>query len=52
MTHEVFNQSTPFEGVNLFRINRPLQDALRLNAPDLPTVNLDALGAEAGAAET
>ena len=52
MTHEVFNQSTPFEGVNLFRINRPLQDALRVHAPDLPTERLDALGAEAGAAET
>jgi len=50
MTHEVFNQSTPFEGVNLFGINRPLQDALRLNAPGLATDALDALGAEAGSA--
>jgi putative acyl-CoA dehydrogenase len=50
MTHEVFNQSTPFEGVNLFRINRPLHDALRLNAPALSTDALDAIGAEAGSA--
>jgi putative acyl-CoA dehydrogenase len=50
MTHEVFNQSTPFEGVNLFRINRPLQEALRLNAPGVSTEGLDTLGAEAGSA--
>jgi putative acyl-CoA dehydrogenase len=50
MTHDVFNQSTPFEGVNLFRINRPLQDGLRLHAPQLDAAALDALGAEAGSA--
>ena len=51
-THEVTNQSRPFEGVNLYRANRPLQDALRLIAPTLPTASLDALGAEAGSTAT
>jgi putative acyl-CoA dehydrogenase len=49
-THEVFNQSTPFEGANLFRINRPLQDALRTWVPALDTRRLEALGAEMGSA--
>jgi len=49
-THEVTNQSTPYTGVNLFRVNRPLRDALRVQAPDLDTSRLDALGAEAGSA--
>ncbi len=30
-THEVFNQSTPFVDVNLFAIDRPLQDAVNAN---------------------
>jgi putative acyl-CoA dehydrogenase len=51
VTHEVLNQATPFEGENLFRINRPLQDALRHHAPALDTQGLDALGALAGSAE-
>jgi putative acyl-CoA dehydrogenase len=50
-THEVTNQSTPFEGVNLFRINRPLRDALRHHAPHLNTLALEELGAAAGSAE-
>jgi putative acyl-CoA dehydrogenase len=49
-THEVFNQSTPLENANLFRINRPLRDALRTWAPALDTAGLDALGAEMGSA--
>ncbi|MFN8934294.1 MAG: hypothetical protein ACK5Y0_00095, partial [Pseudomonadota bacterium] len=49
-THEVFNQGAPFEDVNLFRINRPLRDALRAWAPGLDTRRLDALGAEMGSA--
>jgi putative acyl-CoA dehydrogenase len=48
ITHEVFNQSTPFEGVNLFNANRPLQDALRTHAPELDTTSLATIGAEAG----
>jgi putative acyl-CoA dehydrogenase len=50
LTHDVFNQSTPFEDVNLFAANRPLQDALRLHAPGLDTAALHALGEEAGSA--
>jgi putative acyl-CoA dehydrogenase len=43
-THEVFNQPEPLAGYNLFATNRPLQDALRFNAPDLDTAPLRALG--------
>ena len=50
ITHEVFNQSAPLADVNLWRINRPLQDAVAALAPDLPTTSLDALGAEMGSA--
>ncbi|PJI97260.1 putative acyl-CoA dehydrogenase [Acidovorax sp. 69] len=50
-THDVFNQSTPWADVNLFTTNLPLQDALRLHAPDLPLAGLTALGAEMGSAE-
>ena len=50
-THEVFNQSEPLAGVNLFLANRPLRDALALHAPGLPTARLQALGAEVGSAE-
>ncbi|MBK6788448.1 MAG: acyl-CoA dehydrogenase family protein [Betaproteobacteria bacterium] len=49
-THEVTNQSTPYVGVNLFRANRPLRDALHLHAPELELARLDELGAEAGSA--
>jgi putative acyl-CoA dehydrogenase len=49
-THEVTNQSTPLEGVNLWRINRPLRDALRYHAPALDTRALDTLGADVGSA--
>jgi len=49
-THEVTNQSTPYTGVNLFRANRPLPDAVRLHAPELELSRLDELGAEAGSA--
>ena len=48
ITHEVINQSTPLADVNLFSGNRALKDALRFNAPELNTANLEALGAEAG----
>jgi putative acyl-CoA dehydrogenase len=50
VTHDVTNQSTPLEGVNLFLGNRPLRDALALHAPGLDTAGLNALGAEAGSA--
>jgi putative acyl-CoA dehydrogenase len=50
-THEVFNQPEPLVGINLFETNRPLQDALRLNAPDLDAAPLRRLGALAGSAD-
>ncbi len=50
-THEVFNQSEPLQGVNLFQANRPLRDALKLHAPQLDTAALQAIGADAGSAE-
>jgi putative acyl-CoA dehydrogenase len=49
-THEVSNQSTPLQDVNLFSGNRPLRDALALHAPDLDVSQLVALGADAGSA--
>ena len=51
VTHEVFNQAAPLVDVNLWHINAPLQDALRLHAPALDTAPLQALGARAGSAE-
>ena len=50
-THEVFNQPLPLADVNLFDINRPLQDALKFNAPKLDTDALRELGRLAGSAE-
>lgn len=50
VTHEVFNQSTPFVGVNLFSANQPLQDALDFHHPRYDRDHLHALGAEAGSA--
>ena len=53
-THQVSNQSLPLQGVNLFRANRPLRDALNLHAPGLDRTALqalDALGEELATAE-
>ena len=50
-THEVFNQSTPLAGVNLFLANRALRDALAFHRPALDTTRLAALGERAGSAE-
>jgi len=50
-THEVFNQPAPLAGYNLFETNRPLRDALKFNAPQLPTGSLAQLGAMAGSRE-
>ncbi len=50
-THEVFNQPQPLVGYNLFASNRPLQDALKFNAPALDTAELSRLGATLGSAE-
>ena len=50
-THEVFNQPAPLVDYNLYETNRPLQDALRFNAPQLDTAALQQLGAEVGTAD-
>ncbi len=50
-THEVHNQPTVLEDYCLFETNRPLQDALRLQAPGLDTQRLRALGARMGSRE-
>jgi putative acyl-CoA dehydrogenase len=50
-THEVFNQPQPLVGYDLFESNRPLRDALRLNAPQLDTAPLAQLGALCGTAQ-
>ncbi len=50
-THEVFNQPAPLVDYNLYETNRPLQDALRFNAPQLDTAALSCLGAAVGTAE-
>jgi putative acyl-CoA dehydrogenase len=48
VTHQVFNQSTPFADVNLFTANKPLQDALAALYPAYDRAHFHALGAEVG----
>ena len=43
-THEVFNQSTPLEGVNLFEIDQPLQEALTREGGGWARDRVSALG--------
>jgi len=50
VTHEVTNQVEPLVDVNLFRANRPLQDALRFNLPAFDEDRFHALGDEVGSA--
>ncbi|RYF33175.1 MAG: DNA alkylation response protein, partial [Comamonadaceae bacterium] len=50
-THDVFNQPAPLAGYNLFDTHRPLQDALRFNAPALETTALQVLGETIGRAD-
>jgi len=50
-THEVFNQPEPLVNYNLFEASRPLQDALKFNAPGLNTAKLAQLGARLGTAK-
>ena len=50
-THEVVNQPEPLVDYDLFETNRPLRDALGLNAPQLDTAPLARLGRLAGSAE-
>lgn len=51
MTHEVFNQPEPLTGYDAFEANHPLRDALRFNAPSLPTADLQQLGQAVGSEE-
>ena len=50
-THDVLNQPAPLVGYNLFETNRPLQAALKFNAPALDTTALGTLGAALGSAD-
>jgi putative acyl-CoA dehydrogenase len=51
VTHEVFNQPAPLVDVNLYAINRPMQVALKFNAPALDTAPLEALGRVVGSGD-
>lgn len=50
-THEVFNQSPPYEDVNLFATDGPLRRALAYHAPDAGLAGLSAFGSIAGSAQ-
>jgi putative acyl-CoA dehydrogenase len=50
-THEVFNQSEPLVGHDLFEGNLGLRDGLRLLAPQLELAPLQALGKQLGQAD-
>jgi putative acyl-CoA dehydrogenase len=50
-THEVLNQSPPFEEVDLFALDRPLQDALAANGVRDEAAALSAFGRRYGSAE-
>ncbi len=50
VNHEVFNQSETLADINLYRLNSPLQDALRWHHPAFDAARFDALGAEVGSA--
>jgi putative acyl-CoA dehydrogenase len=50
-THEVLNQSPPFEEVDLFALDRPLQDALAANGVGDEAAALSGFGRRYGSAE-
>src|SRR5215467_2277937 len=50
-THEVLNQSPPFEDVDLFALDRPLRDAVAANGAVAETAELSAFGRRYGSAE-
>jgi len=50
-THEVFNQSPPFEDVNLFTSDRPFMEAVAREGAAGAVEDLTRLGAKAGSAE-
>ena len=49
-THEVFNQSPPFEDVDLFTLDRPLVDAVAMNDGASAHTELSEFGRHWGAA--
>jgi putative acyl-CoA dehydrogenase len=49
-THDVLNQAEPLVDVNLYRGNRPLQDAMAHHHPAYDRTRFDRLGAEIGSA--
>src|ERR1700724_71918 len=50
-THGVLNQSPPFEDIDLFALDRPLQDALAANGAGGEAAELSAFGRRYGSAE-
>jgi putative acyl-CoA dehydrogenase len=50
-THEAFNQSPPFENVDLFASDKPLAEAVRANGGSAEAVGLSAFGRHWGSAE-
>jgi putative acyl-CoA dehydrogenase len=50
-THEVLNQSPPYEGIDLFASDRPLQEAVAANGARAEAAALSAFGRRWGAAE-
>jgi putative acyl-CoA dehydrogenase len=50
-THDVFNQSPPFEDINLFKLDQPLVDAVHMNAGPALDDELTEFGAHWGSAE-
>ena len=50
-THEIFNQSPPYEDVDLFANDRPLQDAVKANGAEREMAALSAFGKRWGSAD-
>ena len=50
-THEVLNQSPPFEDVDLYAVDRPLQDAMAANGAAGEAAGLSAFGKNFGSAD-
>jgi putative acyl-CoA dehydrogenase len=50
-THEVFNQSPPFADVDLYALDRPLQEAVEANGAGDEAASLSAFGRRWGSAE-
>ena len=50
-THEVFNQTPPFGGIDLVASDRPLLDGLQAQGIDVFAIGLSALGQAYGAVE-